>query len=88
VRSLWAVLLALALLTSCSTPMSQLRQELGPRAATELRCAEEKLAYEELDRMISSTKVKVTGCERIVVYEMIESRWKMTRDQSKGVLAK
>ena len=75
-------------LAACSTPLGQLRQELGPRAATELRCPEEKLAYEELDRMISSTKVKVTGCERIVVYEMVESRWKMTRDQSKGVLAK
>ena len=76
------------LLGGCSTPMAQLRQDLGPRAATELRCAEEKLTFEELDRMITSTKVKVTGCERIVVYEMIESRWKLTRDQSKGVLAK
>ncbi len=80
---------ALALsLAACSTPMAQLRQDLGARASTELQCPQEKLDYEELDRMMSSTKVKVTGCERIVVYEMIESRWKLTRDQSKGVLAK
>ena len=78
----------LLIAAACSTPMAQLRQDLGVRAATELQCPEEKLTYEELDRLISSTKVKVTGCKRVVVYEMIESRWKLTRDQSKGVLAK
>ena len=81
------MLAGLVLLAACSTPMAELRKDLGPRAARELECKEDALQYQELDRMISSTKVRVDGCKRTVVYEMIESKWRLTRDTSKGVLA-
>ncbi len=81
------VLVGVLLLAACSTPMAELRKDLGPRAARELECKEDALQYQELDRMISSTKVRVDGCKRTVVYEMIESKWRLTRDTSKGVLA-
>ncbi len=84
---IWAAMVVVSAAFGCSTPMAQLRAELGPRASAELECKEDKLEYQELDRMITSTKVKVTGCKRAVTYEMIESKWKMTRDDSKGVLA-
>ena len=78
---------ALVLVAACSTPMAELRRDLGPRASRELQCKEDDLQYQELDRMISSTKVRIDGCKRTVVYEMVESKWKLTRDTSKGVLA-
>lgn len=81
------MLVGVLLLAACSTPMAELRKDLGPRAARELECKEDALQYQELDRMISSTKVRVDGCKRTVVYEMIESKWRLTRDTSKGVLA-
>jgi hypothetical protein len=82
------VLIGALALAGCSTPMAQLRKDLGPRASAQLECQEDALTYEELDRMISSTKVKVTGCKRTAVFEMVESRWKLTRDDTKGVLAR
>lgn len=69
-------LVALAMvLAGCSTPLAQLKTELGRRSSDVMSCPEEKLKYEELDRLISSTKVKVTGCGRDVTWKLVESRW-------------
>lgn len=68
-------LTAFALLAGCSTPTAQLRQELGPRASKYLACDEQALEYKELDRLISSTKVRVTGCGKEATYKLVESRW-------------
>ena len=65
----------IAVLASCSTPLAQLKQELGPRASKYLACDEQELKYKELDRVISSTKVRVTGCGKEATYQLIESRW-------------
>ena len=59
----------------CSTPLAQLKTELGRRTSDALSCPEEKLKYEELDRLISTTKVKVTGCGRDMTWKLVESRW-------------
>lgn len=67
--------LVLCLAAGCSTPTAQLRQELGPRSADFLKCPESQLQFKELDRLISTTKVKVTGCKREVTYKLVESRW-------------
>ena len=69
------LLFALVLLAGCSTPLSQLKVELGRRASDTLGCPEEKLKYEELDRFISTTKVKVSGCGRDATWKLVESRW-------------
>lgn len=68
-------LLVVLALCGCSTPLSQLKVELGPRAAREMECPEDKLAYKELDRLISSTKVKIAGCGRESTWKLVESRW-------------
>jgi hypothetical protein len=65
----------IAALAGCSTPLSQLKVELGRRASDALSCPEEKLKYEELDRLISSTRVKVSGCGREATWKLVESRW-------------
>ena len=68
------------LMLGCSTPLSQLKVELGRRASDALGCPEEKLAYKELDRLISSTKVKITGCGREGTWKLVESRWTRAAD--------
>ena len=75
-----AVALLLLLVTGCSTPMAQLKLELGRRASDVLGCPEEKLQYKELDRLISTTKVKVTGCGRDATWKLVESRWARAQD--------
>jgi hypothetical protein len=70
-----AVLVAAVLMAGCSTPLSQLKVELGRRASDALGCPEEKLKYEELDRFISTTRVKVSGCGRDATWKLVESRW-------------
>ena len=67
-------------LVGCSTPTAQLRVELGRRASDALSCPEEKLSYKELDRLISSTKVKVSGCGRDATWKLVESRWARAAD--------
>lgn len=73
---------ALTVLAGCSTPLQQLRQELGPRASKYLECDEQKLEYKELERVISSTKVRVSGCGKQAIYRLVESRW--TLEQQGG----
>lgn len=67
-------LLALGL-AGCSTPLAQLRVELGPRASEVMTCPEGELRYQELDRLISSTKVRVSGCGKESTWKLVESRW-------------
>ena len=68
------------LLLGCSTPMAQLKLELGRRASDTLGCPEAKLKYQELDRLISSTRVKVSGCGRDSTWKLVESRWARAAD--------
>ena len=72
--------LVLLVLGGCSTPLAQLKVELGRRSSDVLGCPEEKLDYKELDRLISSTKVKVTGCGRNATWKLVESRWQRAGD--------
>ena len=74
------VLLGMVSLLGCSTPMAQLKVELGRRASDALGCPEEKLQYQELDRLISTTRVKITGCGRDGTWKMVESRWTRAQD--------
>jgi hypothetical protein len=73
------IALALAALAACSTPMAQLKKELGPRASSYLECDEKKLKYEEQEKLITSTKVKVIGCGKEATYKMVESKWQLTQ---------
>lgn len=68
------------LLLGCSTSRAQLKLELGRRSSDVLGCPEEKLQYKELDRLISTTKVKVTGCGREATWKLVESRWQRAQD--------
>ena len=72
-------LLAGVLLVGCSTPLTALRKELDARSASDLSCSEKDLKYKELNRMISTTKVMVSGCGHEVTYELIEGRWTKVR---------
>lgn len=67
-------------MAGCSTPMAQLRKEVGPRASDYLECPQDKLEYEELDKLISTTRVKVSGCKREVTYKLVESAWTRAKD--------
>ncbi len=69
-----------ALAVGCSTPLAELRRDLDGRAATELQCPADKLTYKELDRLISTTKLRVSGCDRTVEYQMVESQWRLTKE--------
>ena len=80
-RLFWGLVLGpVFFLAACSTPMAQLKVELGRRASDALGCPENKLQYKELDRLISSTKVKVTGCGRDATWKLVESRWTRAAD--------
>lgn len=74
--------LALAglVLVGCSTPRAQLKVELGRRASDVLGCPEEKLQYQELDRLLSTTRVKISGCGRGATWKLVESRWQRAQD--------
>jgi hypothetical protein len=74
------LLVVLCLAAGCSTPRAQLKQELGTRASDWLKCPQDQLDYQELDRLISTTKVKVSGCKREVTYKLVESRWQRAED--------
>jgi hypothetical protein len=72
--------LLLVVLAGCSTSRAQLKVELGRRASDALGCPEEKLTYEELDRLISTTRVKISGCGRNATWKLVESRWQRAAD--------
>lgn len=74
-----SLVLALLALSACSTPTAQLKKELGPRASQYLECSEDELRYKELDRLISSTKVRVSGCGKDATYRLVESRWTLVQ---------
>ena len=74
------LLVACLLMSGCSTPLAQLKVELGRRASDALGCPEDKLKYQELDRLISSTRVKITGCGRDGTWKLVESRWRRAAD--------
>ncbi len=67
-------------LAGCSTPLSQLKVELGQRSSDILSCPEDKLTYEELEKLISSTRVKVHGCGKATTWKLVESRWTRERE--------
>ena len=69
------------LLAGCSTPLSQLKAELGQRSSDALSCPEDKLTYEELEKLISSTRVTVSGCGKSTTWKMVESRWTRERER-------
>ena len=79
-----ALLFLLLVLAACSTPLAQLKLELGRRSSDVLGCPEEKLDYQELDRLISSTKVKVSGCGRNATWKLVESRWHRAADNDRS----
>ena len=62
--------------------MKQLRAELDPRAADELRCPKDQLTYVEINKFISTTKVRVSGCGKKRTYELVESNWRHTQDDT------
>ena len=72
--ALGGVLLA----TACSSTKAELRSQLGTKASDYLSCPEAGLEYTELDRLISTTKVKVSGCGKDVTYTLVESKWEKT----------
>ncbi len=69
----------LMLLAGCSTPLAQLKVELGQRTSDALSCPEDKLTYEELEKLISTTRVKVHGCGKEATWKLVESRWARER---------
>lgn len=75
------VLLVAVLACACSTATSELRAQLDARAADYLKCNEKRLEYTELDKLISTTKVRVSGCGKSVTYTLVESRWEKTPEQ-------
>ena len=75
------IAVAAVLMMGCSTPLAQLKVELGRRASDALGCPEARLEYEELDRLISSTRVKVSGCGREGTWKLVESRWTIASDK-------
>jgi hypothetical protein len=72
------VLSGVLVLAGCSTAMAQLRKDVGPAASRYLECPEDQLTIEELQRLMMTTRVKVTGCGRSEVYVLEESKWKRT----------
>lgn len=71
----------LLLLAGCSTPLSQLKTELGQRTSDALSCPEDQLSYEELEKLISTTRVTVSGCGKSTTWKLIESRWQRERER-------
>lgn len=74
-------LLALLALAGCATPMSELRAQLDEKASRSLSCPADQLSYEELEKLFSTTKVKITGCGNEATYEFVESEWKKKQER-------
>ena len=78
----WLLLASLMLpALGCSTPMAQLRKELGPRVYEEFECPEDQVIFKELDRFISTTKVLARGCGKTATFVMVEGRWTKQREE-------
>ncbi|HEY0881090.1 MAG TPA: hypothetical protein VGD87_06160, partial [Archangium sp.] len=71
--------LACVALAACSTPRAQLKLELGPRVSDEMECPQDQLQYKELDRLISTTKVEISGCGKTTTWKIVEGRWTKAR---------
>jgi len=65
----------------CATPMSELRATLDERAARSLSCPADQLTYEELEKLFTTTRVKISGCGNSATYEFVESEWKKKQER-------
>lgn len=74
-------LLVIVALAGCATPMSEIRAALDEKAARSLSCPADQLTYEELEKLFSTTRVKISGCGNSAVYEMVESQWKKRQER-------
>lgn len=72
-------LLFAVLVSGCATPLARLKKDVGPIAADYLQCSADQLEYEELQRLIETSRVKVKGCGRSGVWQLEESQWKRDR---------
>ena len=66
-----------ALFSGCSFNLAQVRDELTPRAKSDLSCKGSQLEFEELKQTLATSNVKVTGCGRTVEYVMVQSQWRL-----------
>lgn len=67
----------LALLSGCSFNLAQVRDELTPRATSDLSCKGSQLEFEEVKQTLAASNVKVSGCGRSVEYVMVQSQWRL-----------
>ena len=67
-------------LGGCATPLAQLRKDIGPAAADWHECPEDKLTFEEMQRLFTTTRVKVTGCNKTSQWVFEESKWNRDRN--------
>ena len=73
--------LVLFAFAGCATPMPELRATLAERASRALSCPADQLTYEELEKLFSTTKVKISGCGNEATWEFIESEWKKKQER-------
>jgi hypothetical protein len=71
----------LAVAAGCSSTRAELKRDLDDRASEYLHCKPSQLDYTELDRLISTTKVKVSGCGKDVTYLLVESKWQKVANE-------
>lgn len=63
----------------CAFDLAQAKVQLTPRAVTELSCKASSLEFEEVQRPLAPSNVKVTGCGRTAEYTLEESVWRPVR---------
>ncbi|MFO0597658.1 MAG: hypothetical protein U0228_20295 [Myxococcaceae bacterium] len=74
------VLLApLLLLSACASQLPQIKKDVGPLAAEAMECPEAQLSFEEMQKVLYTSRVKVKGCGKETQWVLEESRWKKDR---------
>ncbi|MBL8936933.1 MAG: hypothetical protein JNM69_20400 [Archangium sp.] len=67
----------LLLLAGCSLNLAQVRDQLTPRATSDLSCKASQLEFEEVKQPLAASNVKVSGCGRSVEYFLVQSQWRL-----------
>lgn len=73
------LLALLSFATGCTMNLAQVRDEMSPRARSDLSCPKGSLDFEELKQTLGASNLKVTGCGREAEYVLVQSQWRLVQ---------
>lgn len=72
------VLVLCSSLLGCTLDLARIREEMTPRARSDLSC-KGSLEFEELKQTLAASNLKVTGCGKTAEYVLVQSQWRLVQ---------